>query len=167
MHAFDLGMSFEELGELQGCRLLRAYSQGQCLHGTQQEPAIEGGGNRTSMFLRMAASESLRLHQPVPTLLRIALRDVTLSSGRKIAKDERVALFFVPANRETGVFGPDANEFNPYRVAPPPGRGIVVSRVAVSPLFVTQLIEALTDNWQKYAQKAMPQEVRDDPAEDS
>lgn len=51
--------------------------------------------------------------------------------------------------------------------APPPGRGIVVSRVSVSPLFVTQLIDALTDNWKKYAQKAMPQEVRDDPAEDS
>jgi cytochrome P450 len=70
-------------------------------------------------FLRIAAMESLRLHQPAPTLLRIALKDVTLSSGRKIAKDERVALFFVPANRETSVFGPDANEFNPYREAPP------------------------------------------------
>jgi cytochrome P450 len=67
----------------------------------------------------MAAGESLRLHQPVPTLLRIALKDVTLASGRKIAKDERIALFFTPANRETGVFGADANEFNPYRVAPP------------------------------------------------
>lgn len=70
-------------------------------------------------FLRKAAMESLRLHQPVPALLRVATRDVTLASGRKIAKDERVALFFVPANRETGVFGPDAAEFNPYRVAPP------------------------------------------------
>lgn len=46
--------------------------------------------------------------------------------------------------------------------APPPGRGIVVSRVSVSPLFVTQLIDALTDNWQKYAEKALPQETRDD-----
>jgi cytochrome P450 len=70
-------------------------------------------------FLRMAAMESLRLHQPAPTLLRIALKDVTLASGRKIARDERVALFFVPANRETAVFGADAAEFNPYRVAPP------------------------------------------------
>lgn len=70
-------------------------------------------------FLRIAAMESLRLHQPAPTLLRIALKDVTLSSGRKIAKDERVALFFVPANRETAVFGPDAAEFNLNRVAPP------------------------------------------------
>ncbi|MBM3347192.1 MAG: cytochrome P450 [Betaproteobacteria bacterium] len=70
-------------------------------------------------FLRIAAMESLRLHQPAPTLLRIALKDVTLSSGRRIARDERVALFFVPANRETAVFGPDAAEFNLNRVAPP------------------------------------------------
>jgi hypothetical protein len=46
-----------------------------------------------------------------------------------------------------------------------PVTGIVVARVAVSPLFITQLIGALNDNWGKYAQKAMPKEVRgdDDP----
>jgi hypothetical protein len=44
--------------------------------------------------------------------------------------------------------------------------GIVVARVAVSPLFVTQLIGALQDNWDKYAKKAMPREVYgDDEAE--
>jgi cytochrome P450 len=69
-------------------------------------------------FLRIAAGESLRLHQPAPTLMRIARKDTVLSSGRKIAKDERVALFFTPANRETHVFGPDANKFNPYRAVP-------------------------------------------------
>ncbi len=51
--------------------------------------------------------------------------------------------------------------------APPPGRGIVVARVAVSPLFVTQLIDALTDNWQKYAEKAMPKEYEKDDDNDS
>ena len=39
-----------------------------------------------------------------------------------------------------------------------PGRGVVVARVSVSPLFVTQLIEALEENWKKYAEKALPQE---------
>jgi Protein of unknown function (DUF3467) len=43
-----------------------------------------------------------------------------------------------------------------------PMTGIVVARVAVSPLFVTQLIKALNDNWAKYAEKAMPKEVRGD-----
>ena len=49
--------------------------------------------------------------------------------------------------------------------AGPPGRGIVVSRVSVSPLFVTQLIDALSDNWSKYAEKALPKEARDDPTD--
>ncbi|MDQ3985219.1 MAG: DUF3467 domain-containing protein [Actinomycetota bacterium] len=40
-----------------------------------------------------------------------------------------------------------------------PVRGIVVARVSVSPLFVTQLIEALNTNWQAYAEKALPKEV--------
>jgi hypothetical protein len=45
--------------------------------------------------------------------------------------------------------------------------GIVVARVGVSPLFVMQLIAALQDNWDKYAEKAMPKEVRDaEPPED-
>ncbi len=41
-------------------------------------------------------------------------------------------------------------------------QGIVVARVAVSPLFVRQLISALEDNWAKYAKKAMPREVYGD-----
>ena len=40
-------------------------------------------------------------------------------------------------------------------------RGVVVSRVNLSPLFVAQLIEALQQNWQVYSEKAMPPEVRD------
>jgi hypothetical protein len=40
--------------------------------------------------------------------------------------------------------------------------GVIVARVGVSPLFVTQLITALQDNWDKYAKKAMPREVYGD-----
>jgi hypothetical protein len=40
--------------------------------------------------------------------------------------------------------------------------GILVQRVNMSPLFVSQLITALQDNWSKYADKAMPKEVFDD-----
>jgi hypothetical protein len=42
-----------------------------------------------------------------------------------------------------------------------PLQGLIVARVSVSPLFVTQLIEALGDNWSKYAAKALPKEVQD------
>ena len=66
-------------------------------------------------FLKMAAHETVRLHLPSPALLRIALTDIELSNGTKIAKDERVACLFTPANRDTSVFGDDARKFNPYR----------------------------------------------------
>jgi hypothetical protein len=42
-----------------------------------------------------------------------------------------------------------------------PLQGMVVARVNLSPLFITQLIDALGANWDKYAEKAMPKEVRD------
>ena len=38
--------------------------------------------------------------------------------------------------------------------------GILVQRVNMSPLFVTQLIAALQDNWSKYATKALPRHRR-------
>jgi hypothetical protein len=37
--------------------------------------------------------------------------------------------------------------------------GVVVARVGLSPLFVTQLIETLKRNWDKYAERSMPREV--------
>lgn len=42
-----------------------------------------------------------------------------------------------------------------------PPHGVVVSRVNLSPLFVRQLMDALQENWNQYAEKAMPPEVRD------
>jgi len=39
--------------------------------------------------------------------------------------------------------------------------GIVVARVAVSPLFITQLIDTLQDNWDKFVPKTMPPELSD------
>jgi hypothetical protein len=40
-----------------------------------------------------------------------------------------------------------------------PPNGIVVARVSVSPLLISQLIDALQSNWDKYARKALPKEV--------
>jgi hypothetical protein len=47
-----------------------------------------------------------------------------------------------------------------------PAAGVLVQRVNMSPLFVTQLITALQDNWGKYATKAMPQELMGDAVVD-
>lgn len=43
--------------------------------------------------------------------------------------------------------------------APPPGLGIVVARVSVSPLLVTLLIDELNRSWGEYASRAFPREV--------
>jgi hypothetical protein len=47
------------------------------------------------------------------------------------------------------------------RVDPLQSKGMVTARVNVSPLFITQLQEALKSNWDQYAKKAMPREVQD------
>jgi hypothetical protein len=41
-----------------------------------------------------------------------------------------------------------------------PPQGIVVARVSLSPLLVTQLIDALSTNWAIYAERTMPPEVQ-------
>jgi hypothetical protein len=46
-----------------------------------------------------------------------------------------------------------------FATAPP--TGIVVARVSVSPLFITQLIDVLTSQWKQYAERALPKEAQD------
>ena len=70
-------------------------------------------------FLHNAAAESFRLHQSAPAMFRRALRDVVLSTGRKVGQGEMIALQFAPANLQMEVFGEDARYFNPYRSTPP------------------------------------------------
>lgn len=68
-----------------------------------------------SAFLRLAAGESLRLHQTAPVKFRVAIETVTLSSGRTVENGEMVALYAPPANMDASIFGPQAEQFNPYR----------------------------------------------------
>lgn len=46
-----------------------------------------------------------------------------------------------------------------YALGDPPRRGIVVARVAVSPLFVLSLIEVLEAKWASYAENTTRREV--------
>lgn len=44
--------------------------------------------------------------------------------------------------------------------------GALVARVNLSPLLVTQLIDALQENWERYASKALPPDMQgDEPGE--
>jgi cytochrome P450 len=70
-------------------------------------------------FLQRAVSEGLRLHPTVPALLRLALDDITLPSGRSFAKGEQLLLDLNAANRDDAVFGPTADRYDPHRTLPP------------------------------------------------
>ncbi|WP_432843223.1 cytochrome P450 [Dactylosporangium sp. CA-092794] len=69
-------------------------------------------------FLQRAVSEGLRLHPTVPALLRLALQDVTLPSGRTFTAGEQLLLDLNAANRDERVFGPTAGEYDPHRPLP-------------------------------------------------
>jgi hypothetical protein len=73
---------------------------------------------RDPEFLRLCVTESLRLHQTAPVKFRVALKEVTLSTGRKVAEGEMVALHAPAANLDPALFGADAKVFNPHRVPP-------------------------------------------------
>jgi cytochrome P450 len=83
-----------------------------------------GDRNRlgTISFLRSAALEALRLHPPAPALMRRALRDTVLPSGREIRAGERVYLDVSAANRDPSVFGSDADDYIPERPEPAEAR---------------------------------------------
>lgn len=66
-------------------------------------------------FLQRAAAEALRLHPPVPALMRRAVRDTTLTPGHVVAAGEQVALDLFAANTDPVVFGADADTFEPDR----------------------------------------------------
>jgi len=70
-------------------------------------------------FLGRVLQETLRLHPIFPAFGRVALEDVTLSSGRLVRANQWVAAFPGPSNRDRSVFGEDADEFNPDRPLPP------------------------------------------------
>jgi cytochrome P450 len=73
-------------------------------------------------FLEGALEETIRVYGPGGTAFsRIALEDVTLGTGRTINAGQYVAVVKRFVNRDRSVYGPDADEFNPRRVAP---RGI-------------------------------------------
>jgi cytochrome P450 len=66
-------------------------------------------------FVKQAVNEALRLHPPVPALLRRALKPVTLASGRQIGAGEHIALDMEAVNEDASAFGDDPLTFNPRR----------------------------------------------------
>jgi cytochrome P450 len=75
----------------------------------------EDAGRIDTQFLRSACNEALRLHPASPAIVREAVEDVILSTERAVEAGERVAIDVYQANRDRGVFGADADHFNPRR----------------------------------------------------
>ncbi|MFK3891239.1 cytochrome P450 [Sphingomonas sp. NPDC079357] len=63
--------------------------------------------------LKTAAPEMVRFASPVMHMRRTAMQD-TVIGGRRIAKGEKVAMWYISANRDERVF-PDADRFDVRR----------------------------------------------------
>ena len=81
-------------------------------------PADRGRLSGDPMLLQRFVSESLRLHPASPVAFRIAVEQVVLPDGITIESGESVAIGVAEANRDPTVFGPDADEFDPFRTVP-------------------------------------------------
>lgn len=66
-------------------------------------------------FLQSALYESLRLFVASPVRIRLAVRDVVLSTGRRVAEGERIGLLYRAANMTPEIFGEEPQSFNPHR----------------------------------------------------
>jgi hypothetical protein len=69
-------------------------------------------------FCRKVATEALRLHPPVPRLLRRATEPVALPSGLRLSEGEFLSLDLISSSRDPEVFGESGDIFDPLREVP-------------------------------------------------
>ncbi len=70
------------------------------------------------LFVQRCTHETVRLQPSSPTAARWALADIELKTGTVIPNGSKVVIDLATVNRDTSVFGDDAEEFNPHRVLP-------------------------------------------------
>jgi cytochrome P450 len=69
-------------------------------------------------FVQRCTHETIRLQPSSPVAMRWALADVALRTGRTIPTGAKVVIDLLSVNRDTSVFGPDAESFDPRRELP-------------------------------------------------
>jgi len=69
-------------------------------------------------FLVGAVNETLRLHPVTPVLPRIAISDLELPGGDRVAAGSRLAVDPAAANTDPAAFGADAHVYDPRRQVP-------------------------------------------------
>jgi cytochrome P450 len=67
------------------------------------------------LFLQRCVHESLRLHPASPVAWRTATCPFALPTGEEVAEDDSVVVNLAEANKDPGVFGADADRYNPHR----------------------------------------------------
>jgi cytochrome P450 len=73
-------------------------------------------------FLLNCLQETIRLRAPfAPYQTRLSLEENTLSDGTTVYPNQELHIEYVLANRDTAIFGEDANDFNPNRSTPVDG----------------------------------------------
>jgi len=75
------------------------------------EPGLEDDPDLT----RGLVNETLRLFPPVAYIVRKAVDDLELRSGRVLHAGDEIALLIADANRDPAVYGEDADAFRPRR----------------------------------------------------
>lgn len=73
-----------------------------------------------ALFFQRAVHESLRLHPASPVAWRRATCPLHLDGAGDIGKDEMVEFRLADSNRDTAIFGNDADTFNPERTVAAP-----------------------------------------------
>jgi cytochrome P450 len=79
-------------------------------------PAEFAALRRDRALLAPAVEEMLRWGSPIAAFMRTATRDTELS-GTRVREGDRLLLYYVSANRDERVFGPDADAFRIARDA--------------------------------------------------
>ena len=69
-------------------------------------------------FVQRATHETVRLQPSSPVAQRWALDDISLPSGRSISEGDKVVIDLISVNRDTSVFGDNAEDFDPLRETP-------------------------------------------------
>src|SRR6185436_18464182 len=85
------------------------------LNWVEKDPAVRRPLLDDPSFLRRAAFEAMRMRPATPFQIRKTLKSVTLSSGRRVAEGEYIALAMAEASRDRTVFGEDADTYDPMR----------------------------------------------------
>jgi cytochrome P450 len=81
----------------------------------EQQPDDKDRARSDPWFVQASVFETVRLQPSSPVGMRRATCDLTLKSGRTIAKDDLVTIDLMSINRDKSVYGADADVFNPHR----------------------------------------------------